>query len=347
MYPGIPRVLSDFQNSCVLVAGATGFIGRRLVEVLKQRPGIAVQVLVRNSIQAARIWPTGGVTTRIGDLTRPESLEASCHGVDTVFHLAGYAHASGVSESEARDLHHHVTVVGTRALLAAAAVAGVKRFIFVSSVKAMGEGGDSCLDESSDTIAASAYGRAKRAAEDLVLQAGQELDMHVCILRLPLVYGHDNKGNLPRMIEAIDRGHFPPLRESGNKRSMVHVDDVVQALLLAAQSPSASGQTYIVTDEQTYSTRAIYNLICSDLGRPVPGWTMPVTLLQLAARLGDLIGAVRGRPFGFNSDALDKLIGSAWYSSDKIHRELGYRPTCTLTTALPEMVVAYRACQSA
>lgn len=340
-------MLSDSQKSCVLVAGATGFIGRRLVGALIQRPDVTVRVLIRDDRQAAQIWPSAGITTRVGDLTKPASLGQSCQGVDTVFHLAGYAHASGVSESEALNLHHHVTVAGTRALLIAAAASGVKRFIFVSSVKAMGEGGDLCLDETSDTLAASTYGRAKRTAEDLVLQAGRELGMHVCILRLPLVYGHDNKGNLPRMIEAIDHGHFPPLRELGNKRSMVHVDDVVQALLLAAESPAASGQVYIVTDEQTYSTRTIYDFICGDLGCPVPDWTVPVTLLRLAARLGDLIGAARGRPLAFNSEALDKLIGSAWYSSAKIHRELGYRPTRTLKTALPEMVAAYRARQSA
>lgn len=339
-------MLSNLQNSCILVAGATGFIGRRLVGALIQRPGIAVHVLIRDSMQAARIWPAGGVTARVGDLSRPDSLAAICNGVDTVFHLAGYAHASGVSESEEQDLHKRITVEGTRALLAAAAAAGVKRFIFVSSVKAMGEGSDFCLDESSDTPAVSTYGRAKLTAEGLVLQAGQEPGMHVCILRLPLVYGHDNKGNLPRMIAAIDRGHFPPLRELGNKRSMVHVDDVVQALLLAAESPLARGQTYIVTDEQTYSTRQLYTLICSALGRPVPGWTVPVTLLKLAARLGDLIGAVRDRPLAFSSDALDKLIGSAWYSSDKIHRELGYRPTRTLEAALPEMVAEYRTSQA-
>ena len=339
-------MLSNPQSSCTLVAGATGFIGRRMVEALMQHPGIAVHVLIRDSMQAARIWPKGGVTARVGDLTRPDNLGTICNGVDTVFHLAGYAHASGVSESEALSLHHRVTVEGTRALLAAAAAAGVKRFIFVSSVKAMGEGGDSCLDESSDAAAASIYGRAKLTAEGLVLQAGQALGMHVCILRLPLVYGHDNKGNLPRMIAAIDRGRFPPLRELDNKRSMVHVDDVVQALLLAAEKPLARGQTYIVTDGQVYSTRYIYTLICSALGRPVPGWAVPVALLKLAARLGDLIGTVRGRPLIFSSEALDKLVGSAWYSSDKIHRELGYRPTRALEEALPEMVAEYRASQT-
>ena len=333
---------SDSPNRYILVTGATGFIGRRLVAVLTQCPDDTVHVLVRNSQQAARIWSKGDVHSRVGDLTRPDSLAAVCHGMDTIYHLAGYAHASGVAESIALDLHKRITVEGTRALLAAAASAGVKRFIFVSSVKAMGEGGDVCLDESSNTVATSIYGRAKRTAEELVLQAGQMSGMHVCVLRLPLVYGQYNKGNLPRMIAAIDQGRFPALSEVGNKRSMVHVEDVVQALLLAAESPLARGQIYIVTDEKIYSTRYIYTLICSALGWSVPGWTVPVRLLKLAARLGDVIGVMRSRPLPFNSDALDKLIGSAWYSSDKIRHELGYRPTRTLETALPEMVMDYR-----
>jgi UDP-glucose 4-epimerase len=342
---GIPRLPYDSQKSNMLITGATGFIGRRLVAALTPRPCGPVQVLVRDSRQAGQIWPADYVTPRAGDLTRPDTLGDICNGVDTVFHLAGYAHATGVGEREALDLHLRITVKGTRSLLAAATSAGVKRFIFVSSVKAMGEGGVSCLDETSDAIATSIYGRAKRAAEDLVLAAGQASGMHTSILRLPLVYGQDNKGNLPRMIAAIDRDRFPPLRELGNKRSMVHVDDVVQAMLLAAEKPLARGQIYIVTDEKTYSTRQIYTLICSELGRPVPGWTVPLILLRQAARLGDLIGAMRGRPLAFNRDALEKLVGSAWYSSDKIHHELGFRPACTLETALPGMVSDYRASQ--
>jgi nucleoside-diphosphate-sugar epimerase len=337
---------SDLQNSRILVTGATGFIGRHLVGSLLRHPGITVHALVRDSLQTAHYWPNGEVTGHAGDLTEPDSLGAVCHGVDTVFHLAGYAHASGVPEGESQDLHRRITIEGTRALLAAAAAAGVKRFVFVSSVKAMGEGGDSCLDESSPAMAASIYGRAKRAAEQRVLQSGRESGMHVSILRLPLVYGHDNKGNLPRMIAAIDRGRFPPLPELGNKRSMVHVEDVVQALLLVAEKPAAGGQIYIVTDGQVYSTRHIYTLICGALGRPVPGWTVPVVLLRLTARFGDWIGSARGRPLGFGSDALDKLIGSAWYSSAKIQHDLGYRPTRNLGDALPEMVAAYRASRS-
>lgn len=330
----------------MLVTGATGFIGRRLIRALKQQAGIAVCALVRDKSQVARVWPMGGVMGRCGDLARPETLGEVCDSVDTVFHLAGYAHANGVTEEQAEALHTRITVAGTQALLAVAARAGVKRFVFASSVKAMGEATDSCQDESSAAAPESGYGRAKLAAERSVLGAGREQGMHVCNLRLPMVYGHDNKGNLPRMIAAIDKHRFPPLPEVGNKRSLVYVDDVVQALLLAAESPVAAGQMYIVTDEQIYSTQGIYALICAALGRSIPRWVVPAALLKLGAGVGDLIGAVRGRPFVFNSEALEKLIGSAWYSSARIHRELGYRPTHTLEMALPEMVAEYRNSQT-
>lgn len=330
------------QNRLILVTGATGFIGRRLIGTLRQQAGITICALVRDSSQVSRIWPAGDIVGRKGDLSRPETLSGVCDSVDTVFHLAGFAHTADMEEGKADELHARITVAGTQALLATAVRAGVKRFIFASSVKAMGEATDGCQDESAATAPESAYGRAKLAAERMVFGVGREQGMHVCSLRLPMVYGHDNKGNLPRMISAIDQHRFPPLPETGNKRSMVHVDDVVQALLLAAERPVAAGQTYIVADGQSYSTRRVYTLICAALGRRVPGCAVPAWALKLGARVGDLIGAVRGRSFLFNSDTLDKLIGSAWYSSARIERDLGYRPTRTLENALPEMIAEYR-----
>jgi nucleoside-diphosphate-sugar epimerase len=156
------------------------------------------------------------------------------------------------------------------------------------------------------------------------------------------VYGRDSKGNLAQMIAAVDRGWFPPLPEVNNKRSMVHVDDVVQAMLLAASTPAAGRQTYLVTDDRVYSTRGIYALICAALNRPVSRWTIPLGLLKLGARCGDLIESVTGRSFILNREVLGKLIDSAWYSSAKIRRELGFQPRRNLETALPEMVEEYR-----
>lgn len=328
----------------MLVAGATGFIGRKLVDTLLSRK-IPVYALARDLSKIRALWPQGGVAGRGGDIAKVETLKDVCAGVSTVFYLA--SRADEAHSNEAEDPHWRVTVEGTRYLLEAAARSGVKKFIYVSSVKAMGEGGESCLDESSHAEPVTSYGRAKLEAERLVLEAGRQHGMHVCNLRLPLVYGRDNRGNIWRMIAAVDRGRFPPLPETGNRRSMVHVDDVIQALQLAMGNPDACGQTYIVTDGQTYSTHQIYLSIHEALGRAIPRWTIPVVALRAAARLGDVIGGIRGRSFGFDSTVLGKLTGSAWYSCRKIEAELGYRPTRTLTDGLREMVNQYKKTQQA
>lgn len=330
----------ESDRPIVLITGATGFIGRRLVEALREHDAV-VHVLVRHGLRTRNPpWPAHTVIERHGDLDQPQTLNGVCAGVDTIFHLAGYSGPE--PDGAVGDAHWQVTVEGTRALLAQAQQAGVRRFVFVSSVKAMGEGGTTWFDESSPAMPVSPYGRAKLEAEKLVLDAGKKHRMHVCILRLPLVYGRDNQGNVPRMISAIDRGRFPPLPEVGNKRSMVHVDDAVQAMLLAATKPSAAGKVYIVTDGRAYSTRQIYEWICAALQRPVPRWTIPLSFLHFIARAGDWVGRLSGRRFALDTDSLNKLIGSAWYSSEKISHELGYRPVHTLQDALPEMVAEFR-----
>lgn len=322
-----------------LVTGASGFIGTQLVRTL-QAQGDKVVALIRGSSSTQP-----HVETHQADLSQVDTLEGVCANIETVFHLAGYAHAEDANDVAATAIHLGVTVEGTRALLREAQRARVRRFVFVSSVKAMGEGGMECQDETTAPRPTTPYGRAKLAAEELTHAAGRS-GVEISVLRLPLVYGRDSKGNISRMMAAIDRGYFPPLPDFSNKRSMVHIDDVMQALLLAAENPKAIGQTYIVTDGEIYSTRRIYTVICRGLERPVPRWTLPAAALKLGALAGDVITKVRGKPFPFNTEALEKLTGSAWYNSNKIHRELGFNPTRSLETALPEMVARYREAQS-
>jgi hypothetical protein len=327
----------------VLVTGGTGFIGRYLVEALVAA-GAQVTILARphgESLQIAR-RRSDQVKHRHGDLTEPGSLVGVCDGIDTVFHLAGYAHAEDGSTSLDESPHWRITVEGTQVLLDHACAAGVKRLIFVSTVKAMGEGSDACLDETSPTKPEDHYGVAKREAERLVLAAGQRCGVHTTVLRLPMVYGRHNAGNLPRMITAIERGRFPPLPEVNNRRSMVHVEDVVQALLLAAERSISSGQIYLVTDENVYSSCRIYESICAALGRQPPAWRVPAWLLWATGRVGNVLRALH-LPAPLTTEALRKLLGSAWYSCDKAKRELGYRPRRKLEDALAEMVADSRA----
>ncbi|NIQ02301.1 MAG: NAD-dependent epimerase/dehydratase family protein [Nitrospinaceae bacterium] len=255
--------------------------------------------------------------------------------IDVVYHLAGKAHALSETRQDEEE-YFRINAEGTRRILEAAKARGVRRFVFFSSVKAMGEGGPDCFDESAPCHPVTPYGKSKLEAERMVLE-GNYVPEPV-VLRLTMVYGPTHKGNLPRMIDAVSKGRFPPIPEFGNKRSMVHVQDVAQAALLAAEKPEATGQTYLVTDGRPCSTRELYEWICQALDKPVPTWRIPKGVFCGLAKLGDGIGKILGRRFPFDSDTLEKLAGSARYDSQKIVRELGFQAKYHLRESLPEII---------
>jgi UDP-glucose 4-epimerase len=321
----------------ILVTGASGFIGQRLCRHL-QEAGRVVQALVRHPATGpwSEMFPV-----ELGVDQIPPALFATPK-VDTVFHLAGKAHAISEVSGDAAE-YHRVNVDGTRLLLEAALKAGVQRFVYFSSVKALADPGEQCVDEDwHPAPAADIYGRSKYEAEQLVLAAGRASNMHVCCLRPALVYGPGVKGNLLRMMQAIEAGRFPPVPDTGNRRSLVHVEDLIRAAMLAADKPAANGKIYIVTDGRQYSIREMYVMMAATLGRKVPFWTIPAWVLGGVGHIGDLVGRVRGRHFPLDSAAVARLLGSACYSSRKIARELGYRPTRDLFSTLPEMVEFFK-----
>ena len=324
-----------YAGEKALVTGATGFIGRHLIKGLVNQ-NAQVRALVRSAPQAA-YFPDNVEYCR-GALENVASLERACQDAVIIFHTAGYAHAWSDASPATQDLHRQINAEGTRRLLQTAANVGVKRFVFFSSVKAMGAGGKNCVDETWPLPPETPYGLAKREAEQYVFEFGRQYNMHTVILRLALVYGPGGRGNLERMIKAVKRGFFPSLPKVGNKRSMVHVDDVVQAALKAGQRREADRQIYIVTDGHDYSSREIYEMICRTLDKPIPNWYVPYGVLRGLAAVGDALGWIRGRRMIFDSESLDKLLGWACYRCDKIQAELNYRPSLTLADALPAMV---------
>lgn len=319
------------DNPNTLVTGASGFLGSRLCDALA-RSGVIVRPLVRNP---GRI-PNGFE----GDLLDSGTLRNACEGISHVFHCAGHAHALSSPDPDA---HWRVNFEGTRNVLIAAGEEGVRHFVYLSSVKAMAEPGDACADEHWPGEPASPYGRAKRAAEELVLEAGVKYGMHVVNLRLAMVYGRGGRGNLERMVRRIRAGWFPPVPETGNRRSLVHVSDVVAAMRLVADSPAAAGKTYIIADPRAYSGREIYDAICAVLNPPtfprsLPKWSMPEFMLRAGALIGDGVGAILGRPIPLNSEVVERLLGSAWYSAVRIEQELGWRAKMGLVDGVREML---------
>lgn len=313
-----------------LVTGASGFIGGRLVRALERdRCPCRASTLTRSM--------AGGVAADL--LDRP-ALATLCVGVSTVFHCAGYAHAFASSSADEDTKHWRINFEGTRNLAEAAGQAGVRHFVFLSSVKAMADPGAICADEDFPGQPETAYGRAKRAAEDAVLEAGGRYGMQVVNLRLAMVYGRGGRGNLERMAHLVRRGIFPSLPDTGNRRSMVHVDDVVSAMRKVAGDEKADGKTYIVAGREAPSGRELYDALRVALGLPPCNWSTPAWVLRSGAAVGDLARLLTGRRWPLDSEVLKRLLESACYSADRINRELDWRASVSLADGLVEMVRA-------
>lgn len=274
----------------------------------------------------------------VADLADENALFTACTGVESVFHCAGYAHAFASLSKDDSAKHWEVNFEGTRNLVEAAGRAGVKRFVFLSSVKAMAESSENCVDEDFTGKPETAYGQSKQAAEQAVLDAGRRYGMHVVNLRLAMVYGSGGRGNLERMGRLVQRRLFPPLPETGNHRSLVHVDDVVSAMRLVAADERANGRTYIVASHEAPSGHALYGALRQVQGLPPCCWSVPVAVLRLAARGGDGLEKLLGRRLPLDSEVLDRLLGSAWYSPIRIERELGWKAQVSLLEGLSEML---------
>ena len=290
----------------IFITGATGFIGQRLINAVNGEFRVLSRVKHPN------------YKTIVCDLQSEVIPDQALNNVSTVFHLAGFSHDLR-DASKIADLYYKVNVSATVQLAELAVRAGVKRFVFVSSVKA---GGDPslgvCSSETNQGDPEGVYGKTKREAEFKLLEIGKESGMHVSIIRPSLVYGPDVKGNLQLMLSGIGKGWFPPLPETGNRRSMIHVDDLVRAILLIAEDKRANGEIFIATDGTPHSSRDIYNAMCNVLGKSIPKWSVPKFLFDMVSLISPRI-----------KYKVNKLLGDECYSSKKLEK-LGFKAKKTL-----------------
>ena len=289
-----------------LITGATGFIGQRLIANINGN----IRVLSRNKYL--------NYDTVVCDFEKDLIPDSTLFGVDIVFHLAGIAHDVNY-KAKAQDIYQKVNVDATIRLAELAVKSNVRRFVFVSSVKAGGGlTSGKCINESDQNEPEGVYGKSKRKAELRLLKIGKESGMHVSIIRPSLVYGPSAKGNLKLMLSGIKNGWFPPLPETGNKRSMIHVDDLVLAILLVANDDRSNGEIFIATDGAPHSSREIYNAMCSALDKSIPKWSIPKFLFDMASLISPRI-----------KYKLNKLLGGECYSSAKLE-SLGFKAKKTL-----------------
>jgi nucleoside-diphosphate-sugar epimerase len=264
----------------VLVTGANGFVGRALAGVLEAR-GIAWSAATRETV---------------GDIGPTTDWRAALEGCDRVVHLANLAHARGIAEEALRA----VNVEGTRRLAEQAAAAGVERFVYLSSVKAARP------DD--------AYGAAKQAAEQALAGIG---GLAWVVLRPPLVYGPGVKANFLALLRAVERGWPLPLASVRNRRSLVYVGNLADAILRCLVAPQAAGRTYAVTDGPPVSTPELIRALARALGRSASLFAFPPALLELA-------GSLTGR-----GDTVRRLTRSLEVDGEAIRRELDWRPPFT------------------
>lgn len=315
-----------------LVSGASGFIGRALCAHIRQQ-GHRVRALLHTDTKGP--WHES-LQCDLRDPELPGQMMAGVHGL---FHCAGAAHFRGLSGTQKSALWQ-LNVEGTRALLELARDSGVRRLVYLSSVQAAGQPGNVCATEDWQAPPDNIYGESKLAAEQLVNAAGDDGAMHACILRPALVYGPGVKGNLERMLGAVARGRMPSLPDSGKQRSMVALENLIEAAWLAMERDAAGGRTYIVCDDTGYSTRFLYESMQRALHRPLPRYTLPLFLFKLAARLGDLGNHLTDNAMPWDSAAYERLFGEARYSAASLKQELGWQPRINFEQALPSMVAA-------
>ena len=292
-----------------LVTGSTGFIGSRLLGLLNTIES-DVRLLARSEVN--------NYETVVCNLGQDRIPKRTLESIDTVFHLAGFAHDMQDS-SKVEELYRAINVDATVELAKLAVESGVKRFLFISSVKAGGGlASGKCINESDQNEPEGVYGKSKREAELKLLKIGNESGMHVSIIRPSLVYGPNVKGNLQLMLSGVKKGWFPPLPETNNKRSMIHVDDLVLAIVFVADDDRASGEIFIATDGTPHSSREIYNAMCSALDKSIPKWSVPKFLFDMASLASPRI-----------KYKLNKLLGDECYSSAKLE-SLGFKAQKTL-----------------
>ena len=318
----------------VLVTGATGCLGRHLVEALVES-GATVRALARASSDIAHLERLG-VEVQRGSLVAVADLERAVRGVDTVFHAGGMVvdDPTDTSDELWRELHH-TNVVGSERLARAAAAAGARRFVFVSSLRIFGFGNQLRWPEDGPRTPADLYARSKTEAEAALLAVGRETGLEVVNVRPRFIYGDHDRYVLPRLVEQASKRRTPIVRPEA-LCDVVHVRDCVQALLLAAERPVA-GESYNITSGEILSLGEIISEVGKALGHEVRFLKLPAPVVVGAAGALEAGARVAGRKPPISRAQLRWYLNDHSFSIAKAKRELGYRPAYRLSEGLREI----------
>lgn len=309
----------------VLVTGANGFVGTAMCARLSSGGVDIVAAMRRDAVNA----PHSPSRVVIGDLHNTTIWDAALRGVSDVVHLAGRVHIMDDEAAKALEQFRTANVDATITFARCAAAAGVKRFVFVSSVKIHGEQRDIPYSESDAAAPQDPYSQSKWEAEEALRALERETGMAVVIVRPPLVYGPGVRANFLKLMEAIRKGFPLPVGGIRNLRSLIFVGNLVDALAACLTHPSAAGRTFLVSDGEDLSTGELIRRLGNAMGvrtRLVP---VPQALLRAAGRL---TGRTRD---------VDRLIGSLTVDSGAIRQQLSWMPPFSVDDGLAATAAHY------
>lgn len=308
-----------------LITGADGFVGKKLSLVLL-RQGHAARSAVRSANSSLENVAV------VGSIDKETDWNSALQGVEVVIHLAARVHVMNDDAGDPLEEFRRVNVAGTERLARSAAQCGVRRLVYVSSVKVNGEAtyGDRAFTESGGALPTDPYGISKWEAEQVLRRVAQETGLEVVVVRPPLVYGSEVRGNFAQMLVVLSEGIPLPLASVHNLRSLIYVGNLIDALIVCATHPKAAGQTYLVSDGDDVSTPRLLELLGEGIGCSARLFAFPPALLKLAGRI------IR------KSNQIERLLESLRVDSGKIRRELNWTPPFTLQQGLKETAEWYR-----
>ncbi len=302
----------------ILVTGATGFVGRALCEKLSGAGHEIVSTVRRVS---------GFLNEHvIGDIAETTDWQVALMGCDIVVHLAARVHVMDEVAQDPLALYRATNTDATLNLARQAAQAGVKRFVFISSIKVNGEGDDAPYRETDVPAPEDAYAISKWEAEQGLQQIAQETGLEVVILRPPLVYGPGVKANFLRLMQTMRKGWPLPLGAIRNRRSLLYLGNFIDAIRLCVVHPAAAGQTFLLDDGKPVSTPELIRAVAHAMGRPARLLAVPVLVLETA-------GALLGK-----RAAVARLTGSLFVDSSAIRSRLGWTPPYSMEAGLAATV---------
>jgi nucleoside-diphosphate-sugar epimerase len=307
----------------LLITGSSGFVGKHLLRKLPGMAGYKTVALVRS----APACPSADVAYhQLIDFSAITAEHEALKGVDVVIHLASRVHVMNDTEADPLAAFRRVNVGHTLQLARSAALAGAKRFVFVSSVKVNGEGTQPGLPyrETDAPAPADPYGVSKLEAEEGLRLLGAETGLEVVIIRPVLVYGPGVKANFESMMKWLSRGIPLPLGAIRNHRSLVALDNLVDFILTCTQHPAAADQTFLISDGEDVSTTQLLQKLARALNAPARLLPVPEWMLTMSARwVGK--GAFSQR-----------LCGSLQVDITKARSLLGWHPVVTVDQGLRE-----------